>query len=181
MQPSRYLRTALCCLGLAACAADDAATSDSGVVPVTEAPEAATTSELMRAHQGTFGTDLSVVLDGPTEAAVAERIDLTVTVINHGPKEPLDYHVDVELTSHLQFRSSSANCQEYRPTGGLSCSRLPRLEVGGAFSATITVDVIDGPTDGDVRMRSKVYPSTSWITDTDTSNDATERVVSVTP
>jgi hypothetical protein len=47
----------------------------------------------------------------------------------------------------MSFQASSANCQEYRPPGGIGCSRLPRLAVGDTIDITIDAMVTDSVPD----------------------------------
>jgi hypothetical protein len=169
---------------LYACGSDaelraDGGDSDSGPMPSSESPSF---DEIRRVAQATYGTDLSISLVGPSEVSVGEHAQLTLEISNHGPQIPADYYADVELTSQLSFQGSSANCQEYRPPGGISCSWLPRLSVGDTIAVTIDVDVTDRSPDGTLDVGAKVYPANTWdVVDTDTQNDTTQLQMTVLP
>jgi hypothetical protein len=157
----------------------DGGDSDSGPTPSSESP---TLDEIRRVAQAEFGTDLSISLLGPREVSEGERAQLTLAISNHGPNMPLDYYADVELSSQLSFLGSSANCQEYRPPGGISCSGLPHLSVGDAIAVTIDVDVTGRSTDGTLEVDARVYPAETWdVVDTGTDNDTTQLRMTVLP
>lgn len=139
-----------------------------------------TSSEGTEARQSAVGTDLSIALEGPLSARKGERIALTIKVTNHGPKVPAQYIADVELTEHLTFRTSSKNCQEYRPPGGLSCT-ISGVEVGATFEATLGVDVTARPPTDLVEIKANVKISPDNIRDIAPANNSAQLRVVITP
>jgi hypothetical protein len=146
--------------------------TDAGLEPAASA-DGANNRDLQRADQSTFGTDLTVSITGPNELAVGDRVELGVTISNDGPGLAIEFQSDIQLPPQLKFSASSANCQEYRPPGGISCT-LPQIEAGHSFDFTISADVTGRPTNGTLAVAANVNLGPVGVVDTDPSNNATE-------
>lgn len=141
--------------------------------------QGATTQEGRLAQQSVFGSDLAIALAGPRTAAVGDRLELAITITNHGPKRP-PLSASIELTSHLAFRGSSSNCQEYRPQGGISCT-LPTPNVGETITGIVSADLTTRPADGRVLVTANVGIGVSDVLDTQPDNNNTELPIEVAP
>lgn len=164
-------------IGQSACSHDDVRREAESNA---DAGAALTTLEGWSGQQSVFGADVSVALAGPQSAALGEVIELTLMVTNHGPKEPTQYFANIELTPNLTFRTSSKNCQEYRPPGGLSCT-IPGVQVGATFEATIGAVVADRPASGVLTVDADVTISPKTVQDLEPGNNATQLRINIAP
>jgi hypothetical protein len=152
---------------------------DARSVPVGSTP-GATLDQMRRARQATFGTDLTISINGPTSAATGERVDVSVTIANRGPGLAQETEVDIELPALLAFRSSSTNCQEYRPPGGIRCTLLP-ISAGHTFEFNVGAQVKGRPDAGLLAINANVTGGPSGVIDPEPSNNAATLQLVVTP
>ncbi len=177
---------AVCDLVLVACvgsrrnALPDASATDSGRVSDETSTQGASRDQMRQAHQATFGTDLATTIRGPNTVAVGDTLEIGVTVANRGPGTAQQVEAAVELPAPLAFRSSSANCQDYRPPGGIRCTLLP-ISAGRAFDFTLRADVAGTAGQSALAVRASASSGPAGVVDPAPGNNAAAHRIAITP
>lgn len=117
------------------------------------------------------GSDLSVVLSGPSRAAHDSQFNYTLTITNNGPAASTSFYAQATLDPSLIFITSDINCFD---DGGVFC-QVGNLNPGASQSFLITVQAPS--TTGTVTSTASI----SYSGDPNSSNDSFTANTSIAP
>jgi uncharacterized repeat protein (TIGR01451 family) len=154
---------------------------DGGRSSADSSTRGATVDQMRQARQATFGTDVALAMRGPARVTVGGSVELVMTVSNRGPGTAQQVEVNLELPAGLTFRSSSANCQEYRPPGGIACT-LPTIGRDRSFQLTLRANLASRPGDDTLLVRASLTSGPAGVVDPNPTNNASSvRITVVAP